>query len=217
MHQSILCILAILLSGCTQSPQYPPIEKPQKSKSYIQAASIKTGCLLPSPDVIDASTSGSIELELEISENGDPLNVGTIKSSGRASLDIAFQKSAMACRFNPATSYTPFTGKTKPVPSKYILKQSWPAGREFFGHFRCFQVDYPRRALRHQEQAEVHIYFRRTPPENAFEFKVVSSRESQELTQLSLAATESCLAHKEAQAGLLAGKWYVAPIIWRIE
>jgi TonB family protein len=217
MRQSIYCALIILLSGCVQSPQYPPVEKPQQPKSYIQAASIEPGCLLPPPETIDASISGSIKLEVGVSTDGIPLNTKVIKSSGNLSLDRTFQAAAMTCHFNPATSYTPYTDTTIPVVSNYALTQNWPAGHKFIGPFRCFQPDYPIRALRRQEQAKVDVYFRRTTEDGLFEIKTISSVESKEPTQASLTAAEQCLAHKETQTDLLIGEWYIAPTIWRIE
>ena len=214
MRKLLFHIPIILLPGCTQSPQYLPIEKPT---SYIQAASIEPGCLLPSPEIINASTADSITLEIKISTDGTPLNTRVTKSSNNIALDKAFQTAAMACHFKPATSFSPYTSTTTPIESNYVLTQNWPAGHIFLGPFRCFRPDYPSRALRHRQQAKVYVYFQRTLHENTFETRAESSTEYKELIQASLTTAERCLAHKETLDDLLVDTWYVVPMIWLIE
>jgi len=214
MRKLLFHIPIILLPGCTQPSQYPPIEKPT---SYIQVASIEPGCLLPSPDLIDASAADSITLEIKISTDGTPLSATVTKSSNNIALDKAFQTAAMACHFKPATSFSPYTSTTAPIESNYVLTQNWPAGHIFSGPFRCFRPDYPSRALRHRQQAKVYVYFQRTRPENTFEIRAESSTEYKELIQASLTTVERCLAHEETQKDLLVDTWYVAPMIWLIE
>jgi TonB family protein len=217
MHRYIFFILITVLSGCTQSTQLPPIDKSQQRKPSIQAASIKPGCLLPPPETIDVSTSGSIELRVEVSDAGTPLSTTVVKTSGNTFLDTAFQTAVLNCHFNPATSFNRYTHETTTVASNYVLTQGWLAGHKFFGPFRCFQPDYPYRAIRFQEQAKVNIKYRRISNEKLFEVKTLSPLQPQELASASLAATEGCLANKEVLDELIMDQWYEASIIWLLK
>lgn len=211
----VLPLAGLVVAGCAQPPMRAPAVPP--SVPVIREASLQPGCLLPSPDVIDAAAAGSVELLVEVSPTGAPVKATVVRSTGQAERDRAFQQAATACNFNPASSYTPATGERKTIDGKYTLAFAWTARQQFIGTSRCFPPDYPEAARRVEEEAEVQVYFRRPTPEAPFEFRVTSSRPARLLTQASLAATERCLAHPEVQAGVLAGPWYLAPFSWRLE
>lgn len=211
----VLSLAGLVAVGCAQPPR--PAPAAPASVPVIREASLQPGCLLPSPDVIDAAAAGSVELLVDVSPTGLPVNATVVRSTGRADRDRAFQQAAMACPFNPASSYTPASGERKSIAGQYTLAYAWPARHEFVGTSRCFPPAYPEAARRFDEAAEVQVYFRRPAPDAPFEFRVTSSRPAPRLTQASLVATERCLAHPEVQAGVRAGPWYLAPFSWRLE
>lgn len=214
-HLSCLLLLIGLMAGCTQPIRPPSV--PEPPQAITRPASIQSGCLLPSPEAIDAANPGSVEMLIDVSEVGSAVKSTITRSSGVASRDSAFQRAAMECAFVPATAHTLATGERKPVAGNYRLAYSWSAGQKFLGSTRCFPSDYyPRAAQIRGEEADVQVHFRRSAIEGTFEFRVTSSTATQFLRQASLEAVQRCLVHPEAQVGLSVDNWYSVPFIWRL-
>lgn len=204
MHLLLCILMGALLAGCAHSPQSP-----------IHPPSLKGGCLLPSPQIMDVSEANSVELLIRVSKNGDVMGTTILKSSGRQSLDMAFQKAAMDCSFGPANFYLPSTGQQIVVDGTYQLRYGWVAGQKFLGLSRCFPPEYPRESLQFDEEAKVYVDVRRLTPDAPFEYRVTSFPPTQRLADASLDAVRSCLAHPEAQVGTAIGRWTRIPITFR--
>jgi hypothetical protein len=214
MRPILFPMLCALLAGCAHTP---PTILATQSQPVIRAPLLQPGCLLPSPQTINAGSPGSIEILLNISGKGVPENAVVLKSSGLESRDSAFRQAAMACAFDPATSFVPSTGERKTTSGEYKLNYAWEAGQQLIGVSRCFVPDYPEASRRLDEMAYVYVDFRQERPDSPFEFRATSSHPAPRLTAASLAATQRCLAHPEARAGLSAGRWYRVPFDWRLQ
>lgn len=149
-------------------------------------------------------------MNVQVSEEGEPIAVKITKPSGRGDRDKAFMKAVQACRFNPAKA------GQKNISEQYELIFSWTAGQKFVGASRCFPPEYPRLALRREEEGLFHVYFRRSAANTPFEYRVKSTSSSTILKESARAAVEGCLNHPEVASELEIGVWYSAPFRWKL-
>ena len=204
MNRIVLVAAQLLVfagAGFAEEPEGPP-------PPGVMRPSLLPGCALPSPRLIADAAPVHVQLALAVAPSGSVTGVETRKSSGHSELDAAFVDAARACRF------VPVAGGRK---LEYKLEYRYDGGPMTSGIHACFSPEYPRLAMRREEEGTTTLAFLVPAGDAAAQVRMVGSSGSRSLDEGALAMASSCLANPGVRAGLVPDRWHRQSVIWVLQ